>query len=103
MRYRKKPEKPVEIDAILWTGGNFEEVCKLLGVPMFDGEHCEPGLGVSPNGMLKIPTRTAAPPYVTARVGSFVLKSANGTITTCDSATFRATYDMDPFADERGA
>lgn len=98
MRYRKKPEAPVEIDAILWSGGNFEEVCKMLGVPMFDGKHCEPGLEVMPNGMLKIPTRTG---YVSAREGDFVLKSANGTITTCDSATFRATYDMDPFADER--
>lgn len=76
--YRKKP---VVIDAVQWTGDNFDEVYE------FTNETClwdEGGLG------LIIPTLEGDH---LARIGDFIIKGVHGEFYPCKPDIFEKTYE----------
>jgi hypothetical protein len=86
MRYRAKP---VVVDAVMWSGGNLDEICKLLDGCAAVARRPE----VMDNGTLLIHMRSG---FITAHEGSYVVKSAGNAIASCDADSFRATYNMLP-------
>lgn len=78
-KYRKKP---VVIEAVLWGGENYEEICKFmtgtLANPMGDGK-------------LSIPTLEGDH---TANPGDFIIKGVKGEFYPCKPDIFKETYEL---------
>jgi hypothetical protein len=94
MRYRKRP---VEVDAIRWTGRNETEVIDFIfeddrwreGID--DGYVNGPGIGMTPGlGTLDIPTREG---MMTASAGDWIIRGIQGELYPCKPDIFAATYE----------
>lgn len=77
-KYRKKP---VEIEAVQWTGNNLAELRKMDG---FDMRH------VCFDGVLKIATLEG---IMTASIGDYIIKGVQGEFYPCKPDIFEQTYD----------
>lgn len=76
MKYRKKP---VEIEAVLWSGFNYEEICEL-------GQR-----GVQRSGKdLLIYTLEGT---MRASVGDYIIKGVNDELYPCKPDIFKLTYE----------
>lgn len=78
MKYRKKP---VEIEAIKWTGSNLQQVYKFL-----EGQRCE----YLPNNYISIPTLEGT---MFALPGDYIIKGVQGEFYPCKPDVFKLTYD----------
>lgn len=78
MRYRAKP---VEMEAIRWTGDNFEEVKAFAD---------EGRAYMITLGGLRIETSEG---HVSAPVGHYICKDAKGGVYPCDPEIFEAKYE----------
>lgn len=76
MKYRKKP---VEIEAVLWSGFNYEEVCE-LGVKKVQR---------SGNNLL-IYTLEGT---MIASLGDYIIKGVSGELYPCKPDIFKLTYE----------
>ena len=93
-KYRKKP---VEIEAVQWTGANAEEVIGFaysddrwkagIDSPLVDG----PSIGYTvPTGELHIPTLEGE---MTAKPGDYIIRGIKGELYPCKPDIFAATYE----------
>lgn len=86
-RYRKKP---VEIEAIQWTGKNFPELEGFAGEhfqlvhPMDRGE--DPGITAVVFDVLHST-------WVGVKTGDWIIRGVQGEFYPCDATVFLATYD----------
>jgi hypothetical protein len=78
MRVRKKP---VEVEAIQYTGHNYDEICK------FAGEK----LKKDPSRKLLIPTLEGT---MKASIGDFIIKGVHGELYPCKPDPFYETYEL---------
>lgn len=78
-KYRKKP---VVIEAVRWTGKNFDEVAE-LGDDVFVSYGTE-------NAHLEIKTLEGR---MTASLGDWVIRGIKGEVYPCKDDIFRATYE----------
>lgn len=79
MRFRKKP---VEIDAVRWTGFNYDEVQSFVGDKVTSGFVSERGLLVH-----------TLEGTITARVGDWIIKGIQGEFYPCKPDIFEQTYE----------
>lgn len=89
MKYRKKP---VEVEAIQWTGLNLEEVKAFVGESLiYDiiDTAWQVGKG-APNVNMKIKTLEGD---VRADKGDFIIKGVNGEFYPCKPDIFEKTYE----------
>lgn len=93
-RFRKKP---VEIDAVQWTGENVNEVLEFCYADERWKEGIEseyvggPGIGHVPSlGELSIPTLEGT---MTASAGDWIIRGVKGELYPCKPDIFVATYD----------
>jgi hypothetical protein len=77
MKFRKKP---VAIDAVLWTGGNPNELTDFMG------KHPK----IVENKRMRITTLEGA---IYAEVGDWIIKGVNGEYYPCKPDIFEKTYD----------
>lgn len=90
MKYRKKP---VVIEAIKWTGENFDEIKKFCPSVIDLGAACFPDgtwADNPPSWPLSIPTLEG---NHTAIIGDFIIKGIKGEFYPCKPDIFEATYD----------
>ena len=80
MKFRKKP---VEVDVILWDGGNKLEVEKFMGQKI---DHAY----TSTNDILMIPTLEG---YMSANKGDLIIKGVKGEFYPCKPDIFNLTYE----------
>lgn len=76
MKYRKKP---VEIEAVLWSGFNYEEVCELG----------DKKIQRSGNTLL---IYTLEGPMI-ASLGDYIIKGISGELYPCKPDIFKLTYE----------
>ena len=91
-RYRKKP---VEIEAVQFTGDNEYEIAEFMGIPLcvlqvsvdavlrMDGDYSE-------NTHIHIPTLEGT---MTANCGDWIIKGVKGEFYPCKPDIFDATYE----------
>ena len=75
-RYKKKP---VEIEAIQFTGDNYKEVEEFVGQPLYISY-----------GMVAIPTLEG---IMRCKVNNYVIKGVRGEFYPCDREIFEETYE----------
>lgn len=78
-KYRKKP---VIVEAVQWTGNNYDEIC----------EFCT-GILIDPvgDGKLKIPTLEGD--HI-ASIGDYIIKGVKGEFYPCKHDIFEQTYEL---------
>jgi hypothetical protein len=89
MRYRKRP---VVIDAVLWTGDNFEEMQEFTGAEIFRA-----GIGLPhddneegwPGEVYDVLHST----WIKVGVGNYVIKGTLGECYPCDFDVFASIYE----------
>lgn len=81
-RYRAKP---VEIEAIQWTGDNFDEVHAFAGHDVFVSD------GLSKEGELTVATTEG---YTTAFIGYYIVRDDRGNHYPCDPGVFERKYEL---------
>jgi hypothetical protein len=74
-KYRKKP---VEIEALQWTGDNLEDIFKFCDQAYFN------------SGQLKIETLEGT---MTASIGDYIIKGVQAEFYPCKPDIFELTYD----------
>jgi len=82
MKFRKKP---VEIEAIQWTGDNMEAISQLVGedlVPMEDEHEAQTKIGI-----------VTLEGVMTASIGDWIIKGVNGEFYPCKPDIFQKTYE----------
>lgn len=77
MKYRKKP---VEIEAIRWTGENEFEVSRFVGRKMFFNDLREPVIETLEGNMR-------------AKIGDYIIKGVAGEFYPCKPDIFAETYE----------
>ena len=77
MKYRKKP---VEIEAIQWTGDNLVEISQFMTNGRYD----------SKTQTIQIETREGT---MSANVGDYIIKGVKGEFYPCKPDIFEQTYD----------
>ena len=82
MKYRKKP---VVIEAVQWTGNNYEEICKFVGKKLE-----APMIQYKPNELI---IETIEGNHV-ASEGDFIIKGVHGEFYPCKPDIFEKTYDL---------
>jgi hypothetical protein len=80
-------KRAVVIEAIQWTGDNFEEL------RAFAGPDVELLPYLDPPGPDKISIRTMANGWVPSPVGEWLMKGVSGEFYPCADSVFRASYD----------
>ena len=82
MKFQKKP---LIIDAIQWTGSNYEEICKFVGEELTyrDLVGCE-------INQLEIDTREGT---MVAKVNDWIIRGVFGEFYPCKPHIFEETYD----------
>ena len=89
MKYRKKP---VVIEAIQWTGLNFEEIKAFVGQDLiydiYDAAW-KVGMGI-PEVTVKIKTLEGE---MLASIGDFIIKGVDGEFYPCKPDIFQKTYE----------
>lgn len=94
-KYRKRP---IEIEAVQWTGDNVDEVLALVPLAK-DGEfdlpnddmYVKPGIGHMPSqGKLYIPTLEGT---MTANLGDWIIRGVKGELYPCKPDIFEQTYE----------
>lgn len=83
-KYRKKP---VIIDAIQWTGHNWDDVCDFVPVP-----EIAQGVEFSPPDEMHIRINTLEG-EMTAKIGDFIIRGIKGEFYPCRADIFEATYE----------
>lgn len=90
--------KVVEIEAILWTGHNIDEIMKFVYEDMRwkefskNPEYVNPGIGHTPTlGTLDIPTLEGV---MTANAGDFIIRGLKGELYPCQPDIFEMKYEM---------
>lgn len=83
MKYRKKP---VEIEAVEWTGANH-----LITETFMKGSGAYIDYSERPLGVIKIPTLEGV---MDARVGDFIIKGIKGEFYPCKPDIFKLTYEL---------
>ena len=83
MKYRKKP---VVVEAIQWTGDNYDEICKFVGKPLVF--NAEPRDNSQPR--LAIDTLEGE---MTATVNDYIIKGVKGEFYPCKPDIFLQTYE----------
>lgn len=78
MKYRKKP---IEIEAVQWTGNNLAELRKMEG---FNNAH------ICLDGVLKLATLEG---ITAASIGDFIIKGVQGEFYPCKPDIFEQTYE----------
>lgn len=89
MRYRKKP---VIIEAMQWTGSNFEEIKQFVTKDLIydiDDATWKVGMGI-PHITIKIRTLEGE---MLASIGDFIIKGVDGEFYPCKPDIFQKTYD----------
>ena len=81
-KYRKKP---VMIEAVQWTGANWNEVCDFLGVP-------KNGRGRMQGDEMLVDIETLEG-TMTARQGDFIIKGIKDEFYPCKPDIFEQTYE----------
>lgn len=84
MRYRKKP---VEVDAIQWTGDNVQEVLEFLGDD-YIGHTAE--RHINGNSLIYVQSREGR---VEGRRGCMIMRGVEGEHYVCDINIFNKTYE----------
>lgn len=79
MKFRKKP---VVIEAIQWTGGNWVEISNFVG-----------GSGVFVDGNLHLTTLENKNNTFEASIGDWIIKGVKGEFYPCKPDIFEATYE----------
>jgi hypothetical protein len=82
-------KRPLEIEAIRWTGDNFVDVAAFL----FPDLIVVPGSdlpGKTGNGVVIIPTLEG---NMSAPIGWWIIRGVKGELYPCDPGVFDATYD----------
>lgn len=79
MKYRKKP---VEVEAIEWTGHNLNEVYEFVGYPRFEYN----------TGLDKLSIHTLEG-TMEANTGDFIIKGVKGEFYPCKPDIFAMTYE----------
>lgn len=77
-------KKPVAIEAMQWTGCNFDEVQEFVG---FNNAYFQ---RMADPPKIYIPTPEGAE-Y--ASIGDYIIKFTDGEIRTCDAGFFESTYE----------
>lgn len=80
MKYRKKP---VVIEAIQWTGDNYEEVCKFVGTFLYKAT------GYNDVGLM-IQTLDGT---MFASQGDYIIRGVKGECYPCKPDIFKETYE----------
>lgn len=83
MKFRKKP---VEIEAIQWNGGNYEQMKDFITV-----DFKYRGNIVTGETTLIIPTLEGD---MTANIGDYIIKGVNGEFYPCKPDIFEKTYEL---------
>lgn len=90
MRFRKKP---VEVEALQWTGDNLDEMQEFVGMknPFEQGfkSNWKDRLEHLPAYVWVEPSRA----WVPVHLNEWVVKGVNGEFYPCDPVIFRATYE----------
>lgn len=81
-KYRKKP---IEIEAIIWKGDNYNDVCVFVGFKP-DSIHVTGTKGVR----LEIPTLEG---YIYASEGDYIIKGIKNELYPCKPDIFEMTYE----------
>ena len=81
MKYRKKP---VVIEAVKWTGENYDEICSFVGKKL---EH--PMIQYKPHEII---IETLEGNHI-ASEGDFIIKGVHGEFYPCKPDIFEKTYD----------
>lgn len=80
-RFRKRP---VEVDAIYWTGENWCDIDSFLGA---DADRCWQNIG---QRTIEIPTVEG---LILARPGDWIIRDVFGDLNACRDDIFKAGYD----------
>jgi len=88
-RYRKKP---IEIEAIQFTGGNVEEIAEFMGIPIMDLQKSIYELVSGPYSIRMMPISTLEG-VMTAASGDWIIKGVKGEFYPCKPDIFDATYE----------
>ncbi|MBM7313343.1 hypothetical protein JO387_08150 [Streptococcus suis] len=75
-KFRKKPE---EIEAVIFTGSNYEEIRDFIGKDTFYSDLC-----------IAIPTLEG---IKVATIGDYIIKGARGEFYPCNQKIFDETYE----------
>ncbi|HEM3501203.1 hypothetical protein V9Z57_08185 [Streptococcus suis] len=76
-KFRKKPE---EIEAVIFTGSNYEEIRDFIGKDTFYSDLC-----------IAIPTLEG---IKVATIGDYIIKGARGEFYLCNQKIFDETYEV---------
>ena len=89
--------RPVEIEAIQWTGDNTQEVRE------FAGDAFMRLMGRDSSREIQIAVRGTANQYVPGRLGDYVVRGTEGEIYLCPQSVFEAKYEpRDGYLDAGG-
>ena len=78
---KKYVEKPIEVEAIQWTGDNTKEIQMFTKGHLFECEH---------NNKLLIITLEGD---IHANIGDYIIKGINGEFYPCKADFFKKTYE----------
>lgn len=82
-RYRKRPERPVEVEAIRWTGENIEAVVQFMapGKPTYMAGFS------NADDLIGLGTEVATK-------GDYIVKDSEGNCSCCSADAFEAIYEQ---------
>lgn len=86
MRYRKRP---IEVDAVQWTGDNVDDVVALTGPENF--ERLDERPSDDPEATARVYDRLHSS-WVLVRVDDWIIRGVRGEVYPCRSDVFEATY-----------
>lgn len=88
----KARKKPVEIEAVQWTGENFKEVTDFIG----DSRKWYIESGTDVPCSLVIETLEGDHQ---AKIGDYIIRGVKGEVYPCKPDIFEMTYEVEPFVD----
>jgi hypothetical protein len=92
LRSMKYKSKPVEIDAVQWTGGNIEEITDFVGRDLLEiTEITENGSGVIAR-VLQI-WDDLQHTWVNANIDDYIIKGTEGEFYPCAESVFERKYE----------
>ena len=87
VKYRKKP---IVIEAVQWTGGNWAEVAEFTGLPDTDETEIARQMAAA-DGRVRIRTLEGV---MAASPGDWIIRGVQGEFYPCNPGIFAATYEL---------
>lgn len=92
-KFRKKP---VEVEAIRWTGGYYESVVLFCGQNWGRADACGIKWQPEPDGEFVVVYNAIDQQWLCVPVGFWIVRGIKGELYPCEDEIFQATYDAVP-------